>query len=234
MTGRKLIYRVCSWLIVLLVPVALALGAVRLMMTSAFLHFEYNLSSFPPDPYGFTKADRLYWSQYDVDYLLNSAGISFLGDLRFQDGSSVYNPRELSHMVDVKNTVKGALLVWYISLGILLVLGIWAWRGGWLDDYRLGLSRGGWLTAGLLVAILLYVIFNFNAIFVAFHKIFFESGTWMFEYSDTLIRLFPEKFWQDIFTYVGGLALAPHFIGGNGADPEFIRLLERLFPGFRY
>ncbi len=33
---------------------------------------------------------------------------------------------------------------------------------------------------------------------------------------------------------IGGLALAPHFIGGNGADPEFLRLLERLFPGFKY
>jgi hypothetical protein len=33
---------------------------------------------------------------------------------------------------------------------------------------------------------------------------------------------------------VGGLALAPNFIGGNGVDPDFIQLLERLFPGFKY
>jgi len=33
---------------------------------------------------------------------------------------------------------------------------------------------------------------------------------------------------------IGGLALAPHFICGNGVDPEFLRLLERWFPGFQY
>jgi hypothetical protein len=27
-----------------------------------------------------------------------------------------------------------------------------------------------------------------------FHQIFFSAGTWMFLYSDTLIRLFPERF----------------------------------------
>ena len=33
---------------------------------------------------------------------------------------------------------------------------------------------------------------------------------------------------------IGGFALAPHFIGGNGVDPEFLPLLQRWFPGFRY
>jgi len=30
---------------------------------------------------------------------------------------------------------------------------------------------------------------------------------------------------------VGGLALAPHIIGANGADPEFLQMLERMFLG---
>ena len=32
---------------------------------------------------------------------------------------------------------------------------------------------------------------------------------------------------------IGGLALAPHFIVGNGTDPQFLELLQRLFPGFK-
>jgi len=32
---------------------------------------------------------------------------------------------------------------------------------------------------------------------------------------------------------VGGLALAPHAIGASGADPEFVRQLETLFPALR-
>ena len=63
---------------------------------------------------------------------------------------------------------------------------------------------------GLLTAILVFVGIAFGVIFVLFHNIFFESGTWTFFYSDTLIRLFPERFWRDTFIAIGLLA------GGGG------------------
>lgn len=211
-----LFYRIFSWVITLLTPVVLVLAGVRLMLTPAFLPIEYNMPGFPADPYGFTREDRLYWSRIASEYLLNSADISFLGDLRFEDGTPVYNERELKHMVDVKIAIQWTLIVWYISLGVLILLGLWAWRAGWLDLYRLGLSRGGFLTAALLVIILIFVLLSFGVLFVAFHDIFFEPGTWMFNYSDTLIRLFPERFWQDIFIYVGGIAIASGLAIGFG------------------
>ena len=37
-------------------------------------------------------------------------------------------------------------------------------------------------------------------------RLLFKAGTWTFLYSDTLIRLFPERFWQDTFLVVGGLS----------------------------
>jgi integral membrane protein (TIGR01906 family) len=190
-----------------LLPVALVLTVVRALLTPLFLNFEYDTPNFPPDSYGFTKEDRLYWSRFAVDYLLNPAGISYLGDLRFKDGSPVYNERELSHMVDVKNTVQVALRVWVLSLALLLGLGVWAWRGGWLEQFRQGVVRGSWLTVFFLVTILLFVLFAFGGLFVTFHNIFFKPGTWTFFFSDTLIRLFPERFWRDIFILVGTLAL---------------------------
>ena len=202
------IYRILSWVITLSIPVALVLTAVRLMMTPAFLHLEYGTPNFPEDFYGFTKADRLVWSKIAVEYLLNDKSISFLGDLKFPDGSPLYNERELGHMVDVKNTVKGALTVWYISLAALLGLGLWAWIGRWWQVYRGGVARGGLLTAGLVGLLIAFVLISFGVLFVAFHNIFFAAGTWLFEYSDTLIRLFPERFWRDIFIYVGLFSLA--------------------------
>jgi uncharacterized membrane protein len=41
--------------------------------------------------------------------------------------------------------------------------------------------------------------------FVAFHQVFFAAGTWTFEYSDTLIRLFPNRFWFDAALTIAGL-----------------------------
>ncbi len=209
-----------SWIVTILVPVALALTGVRLLMSPAFLHFEYSLPGFPADPYGFTKEERLYWSQIALDYLLNDAGIEFLADLRFEDGTPVYNTRELKHMLDVKIAVGRTLAVWRLSLVGLVILALWTWLGGWVQDYRRGLSRGGFLTAILVGTIIVFVVASFGVFFVAFHNVFFEEGTWMFNYSDTLIRLFPERFWRDIFIYVGAIALVAGLALGFGLRPK--------------
>jgi integral membrane protein (TIGR01906 family) len=195
-----------SWLVTLLVPVTLVMIAIRSLMFPWFLIFEYQMPGFPSDPFGFSMEDRLHWSGIDLDYLLNDQGISFLGDLRFPDGTAVYNQRELSHMVDAKNALRTALMVGYVSLGLLIILGVWAWFGQWWVQFRHGLGRGGWLTVFFVVGILIFVAFGFGIFFVAFHEVFFPPGTWMFYYSDTLIRLFPERFWRDIFIYVGVLS----------------------------
>jgi integral membrane protein (TIGR01906 family) len=217
-----------SWVVTLLMPIALVMAAVRLLITPAYLIFEYNTPGFPADPYGFTQADRLHWSKIAAEYLLNDADISFLADLRFSEGQQappescqymndctrLYNDRELKHMQDVKVVVKAALLVWYVSLGLLLLLWFIAGQARWGQDYRRGLRRGGWLTVFLLLGIILFVLLSFNVLFVAFHNVFFQAGTWQFLFSDTLIRLFPERFWRDTFIAVGvlsggaGLAIA--------------------------
>jgi len=205
---------ILSWLVTILVPIALIGLGMRVLLTSAFLQIEYNMPYFPPDEYGFTKEDRLKWAPYALDYLVNNADISYLGDLKFDDGSPLYNERELSHMDDVKRVTKGALNVWYISLAVLTLLGIWSWRGDWMQTYRLGLMRGGWLMVGLAVAVGLIVVIGiaispnlFWNFFAGFHSLFFEGDSWLFLFSDTLIRLFPIRFWQDAFLYAAVIAL---------------------------
>jgi integral membrane protein (TIGR01906 family) len=196
-------YKWLSWLVTILAPIALVLTTVRLVMTPVFVNLEYHTPNFPADPYGFTQQDRLYWSRIALDYLLNDEGIEYLGDLRFLDGSAVYNERELKHMLDVKNVAQDALIVWYISLAAIFILAIWAWFGNWKHAYSEGLRRGGWLTLILVGAIIVVVLIGFGLFFVAFHDVFFDPGTWRFAFSDTLIRLFPERFWRDTFLTVG-------------------------------
>ncbi len=199
-----------GWIISLLTPVLLVLTVVRLLLTPLFLQVEYNLPAFPPDPYGFNKPERLYWSRIALDYLLNDQGIEFLGNLKFENGDPVYNQRELKHMVDVKNVVQKMLLVWYVIAAFFILTGIFEWRSGAWKEFKKALSRGGLLTIFVLVFVLLFVLVGFGVFFVAFHNAFFEPGTWTFLWSDTLIRLFPERFWRDAFLFVGGFAM---FIG---------------------
>ena len=214
-------FTILSSLVAILVPLALIGIGVRLLLTPLFLQIEYSMPYFPPDEYGFTKADRLKWAPYALDYLVNSENISYLGDLKFDEGTPLYNERELSHMDDVKRVTQGALRVWYASLALLALLGVWAWFGGWWQQYRFGLMRGGWLMIGLAVTIGLIVVVGmvinpnvFWNFFAGFHSLFFEGDSWLFLFSDTLIRLFPIRFWQDAFLLAaivalsGGIALA--------------------------
>ncbi|MDD5467745.1 MAG: TIGR01906 family membrane protein [Anaerolineales bacterium] len=204
---------IASWTITLFVPFFLVLTIVRLVLVTPFyLQVEYRLPYFPADSYGFTTQDRLKWGNIAREYLVNQEGIEFLGDLRFPDGTPVYNERELRHMLDVKNVVRLTTSAWYLIAGVLALLGVWARGSKWAPGYLNGLRRGGWLTLILIGAIILFVILGFQVFFVAFHSVFFAPGTWTFLYSDTLIRLFPEVFWRDIFLVVGLLTALGGFL----------------------
>ena len=47
-----------TWIVALLVPLALVGCGVRLLLTHAFLEVEYHLPNFPTDEYGFTYGAR--------------------------------------------------------------------------------------------------------------------------------------------------------------------------------
>lgn len=211
-----------SYLATLLTPIVLLGLGLRILLTPLFYNVEYRLPWFPPDPYGFTQEDRLRWAPYAVNYLLNDAGISYLGDLKFEDGSPLYNERELSHMHDVKRVTQEALKVWYVAVLLLAGLGVWAWYGKWWQAYRQGLRRGGWLMIGLVVAIGLFGALAFWQFFTLFHSLFFEGNSWMFLYSDTLIRLFPMQFWQDAFLWAGVISVGGALVLVLGPKPKRI------------
>ena len=206
-------------LVILLVPIILPLTAIQIVLNHWFPEVEYRMPGFPDNPYGFTFDDRMQYAHLSIEYLINDADISFLGDLRFPPGQQApwqscqfvddctrfYNDRELQHMLDVKNVATAARQVWMVLLLGLAALGVWAWRGGWADAFRQALSRGGWLTLALMGILIVAVLLLFNWLFVLFHRIFFSGESWIFYNSNSLIRLFPERLWFDAFLWVAGL-----------------------------
>lgn len=192
-----------SIFIAILVPFVLIMLSIRVLFTPLYFQLEYRMPGFPADTYGFTLDDRLHWSRVSLEYLLNDAGIEYLGDQRLPDGSPLYNERELSHMLDVKILVQQMIKALWMLVGLLLMLGAWAWGGGWWGSFLRGLGLGGRLTIGAIVLVLAAVAISFRVLFTAFHRLFFVGDTWLFLYSDTLIRLFPTRFWQDGFILMG-------------------------------
>ena len=215
-----------SWIVTLLVPLTILMLGARLLLTPVFLEVEYRMPGFPADTYGFTLEDRIRWGTPSLVYLTNDQGIGFLAELMFDEstpqeyGTPIYNVRELSHMKDVKDVLQTLLKVWYAALGILVVFGIWARRANWLDAYNAGWRRGGFLMIGLLVTCGIFAVSSFWDFFTWFHSLFFSGTSWQFYFSDTLIRLFPMRFWADCFIYIGAFSLIVALILIFGLKPK--------------
>ena len=190
-----------------LVPVVLILTNVRLLLTPLFVSVEYSTPGFPDDPYGFTQDERVRLAELARAYLFNDGGPEFLGDLRDANGIALYNPRELSHMVDVRVLVQGAVKVWMGLLVLLAGVGVVAWRFAPSGTVRLGFNLGARITLFLMAALVGLLLLSFSVLFTGFHQVFFQSGTWVFYTSDTLIRLFPMRFWRDVFALLMVLTL---------------------------
>jgi integral membrane protein (TIGR01906 family) len=200
-------------LLVILVPIALVGLGVRLLLTPQYLRLEYALPNFPADEYGFSMDERVYWGAYGINYLLIDAPVSYLGDLKFSSGQALFTERELDHMQDVKRVVRYALPVWYLAIVTMVGFGFWARHAGRLSTFRQALRLGGWLTIGIAGTAGLIGTLGasgsgmlFWQFFSGFHGLFFSGDSWLFSYSDTLIRLYPLRFWQDSILYTGVLA----------------------------
>lgn len=204
----------------LLVPLLLTIISIRLVMTPIFLNIEYHRPGFPEDFYGFALEDRLRYAPLALEYLLNGEAIDFLADLRlpidlcwnFTAATAadcpMYHAGELRHMEDVKLVTTAAFGAGWIGgiLGIILVAAMWRRPTDRVEFFR-GLFFGGWLTISLIAGIVILALAAWDTFFTGFHQLFFESGTWRFAYSDTLIRLFPEQFWFDAALTIGGMVV---------------------------
>jgi integral membrane protein (TIGR01906 family) len=182
-------------------PLFLLLTGVLLLLLTArwWVPAEYRMPWFPADRYGFTLEDRLKWSRVDIEFLLGSDEIDYYEGFFLDDGAPMHNDRELRHMEDVKTLVGMMRGAWIVSVVILVgaSLALLRAREGarLLEAYRVG-SLAALL---ILVGIGLLLLFAFGFLFVGFHRIFFEGNTWIFAFSDTFIRLYPQRFWQDTF-----------------------------------
>jgi integral membrane protein (TIGR01906 family) len=190
-----------------LVPVVLILTNVRLLLTPVFVSVEYSTPGFPDDPYGFTREERRRLAEIARAYLLNDAGPEFLADVRDPNSIALFIPRELSHMVDVKVLVQGAMRLWTALVILLAGVGFAAWRFASSGTVWRGFNLGARITLFLMAALVGLLLLSFSVLFTGFHQVFFQSGTWVFYTSDTLIRLFPMRFWRDVFALLMALTL---------------------------
>jgi integral membrane protein (TIGR01906 family) len=204
-----IIVRILKMLLPLLIPILLVLGSARLLATDAYLDFEYGKTSFPPDLFGFTAQQRFELASTNIHYVRAHLPDDALASQTL-DGRAIYNPREVSHMADVQSVFQVILRVWQVALVLLILFGIILWQNGERIVFASAIQSGGLLTSGIILMIAVLAIFAWQFWFNTFHLFFFQPGSWLFSYSDTLIRLFPVEFWFDATLAISTLSL----IGG--------------------
>jgi integral membrane protein (TIGR01906 family) len=213
--NKKLWPHLIQWLLVLALPVCLLVADLRVVTSHWFVHWEYRKAAFPPDSYGLSTAGRTHLAEVCVDYLVTNADISLLADLQLPDGELAFNERELRHMADVQ-FVYGRLMVAGMVAAVVLIGGMIALlvSGHARGHAPKALVGGGLLTVGLLGAVGAYMLLSWDQFFTAFHRLFFEGDSWLFLYSDTLIRLFPMRFWVDVAVMIVGLLVLEAVVVG--------------------
>jgi integral membrane protein (TIGR01906 family) len=188
-------------------------GSVRVLTTDAYLAFEYGKSGFPPDVYGFTAQQRLAFASTNIHYVRAHLPDNELSKQTL-NGKPLYNEREVSHMEDVQSVFLYVLRIWQFAFILMILLALVAWRKGNWGKFASGIQTGGMATSAAILAIGLLAVFAWQTWFDFFHRFLFVPGSWLFSYTDTLIRLFPVQFWFDatltlsVLSFLGGLLAA--------------------------
>lgn len=114
----------------------------------------------------------------------------------------VFNEREKLHMLDVNALI---LKADYFKYGTFLILAVF---GGYLvwkrrSEEIFELSKAGLWALGIFACILIalvgFILVDFDAFWSAFHKVFFTNDLWLLNpYTDIMIQMFPLEFFNKI------------------------------------
>jgi len=210
----KLVSIVAVAAIAFAVVVIVVVNGFRLVATKSFVRAEYATRTLPPDV-GLSLDERRELALLGLESIRpRSRGGELLEEATLPDGTRAFEARELSHMHDVRVVFRRALrLQTALAIALaLLALGLRRTRHRTLVPA--GVAIGGAATVILALALTPFVLLGFDGVFVRFHELFFEGDSWRFAARDTLLRIYPERFWADTGTVIAGLVVAQALLCG--------------------
>jgi len=208
MFGEKGVpYRILAGLILILTAPVIFIGIpVRIAFSEWFVEWEYSRTDFPPDTYGLDNESRKHLALLGLRAVLSEEGMEEFRKAKLPDGRRAFREKEIRHMEDVKRVLDVffpllyALLFLHLFLHLLLRDRIFT---GWI------LLLSSLFSLILVAGAGTFALIDYDLAFEVFHDLFFDPDSWRFRYTDTLLRIYPMKFWFDgtVFVTVGAILL---------------------------
>lgn len=111
-------------------------------------------------------------------------------------GEPAFDAAAVHHLEDVRAVMAGGRLATGISALLLALMVAYDVARRRLHELRIGMRAGAFAAVASTAIALAAALLDFDGLFIAFHGLFFRSGTWVFPYDSLIIRLFPERFWM--------------------------------------
>ena len=195
MEHKRLFVSTISVLIALIVPLIICL---------------YNFNSVVFDD-NFYKKEFLKYDVYETlgDYDIESINNDVLDYLAHGKSDELiendfFNEREKKHLLDVKTIIQETLMMYYFSITLFILFFI---SLAFLMELnfkniakRLLIIALSGSSLNFLVGVLLFFLSNsnFNFVFDAFHKTFFNAGTFIFNPAfENIVALYPQNLFLD-------------------------------------
>ncbi|WP_457601320.1 TIGR01906 family membrane protein [Hydrogenivirga sp.] len=194
-----------SLIVVLLSPIVFIGIPTRLAFNEWFIEWEYAKADFPKDRYGMEDKERKRLAKLGLRAVLSDEGMEEFKRARLPDGRIAFNHREVKHMGDVKNFLSLFFPLLYLSLFLSFLALLY------LRDFKLigrTLVASSVFSLSLTTAVAVLSVTNYELAFELFHNYVFDPYSWRFRYTDTLLRIYPMKFWYDGTLFVMGSAAA--------------------------
>lgn len=205
----RYITKIASLLFILSIPLILFTFNLALTVNLPPIYYyefsKYNVGNYTVGDFTNLDSSELKQIAGGIPYYFNSGGDEEPIGLKVR-GKELFNEKEKVHMVDVKKLVrldyKILLLLSLYAAAFTLSKGFTFSRGIWRNYFKI-LLWGSCVTLGLILAMGLMLIFNFQGFFLAFHLLSFTNMFWILDYStDNLINLFPSGFFFDASLYL--------------------------------
>ncbi len=192
---------------ILLVPIALVTSTIRLAISETDV-YDYAVRNYGAEKASDIPESELLKANQEIRHYLNDPDSGPLAPQVVNSAGeteTLFNARETAHMADVRSLVQLMFKAQVLAVALALTAAVLMVALGSVRALAAAALYGSVLTLAVLGLTGAVAMIGFEAFWDRFHGIAFTNNLWELNpRRDHLIQMYPEAFWQDATTVIGG------------------------------